>query len=141
MRTRRKKKTIEDMAIDKLLDDLIATDAPVDTKPAEDPWSEEYLMRLHKREAKKTLEKYKRDEPLNLSASAPKPEPPVVSEKMSQVRKCQNCYYCIASRKVSGSWWCHCTNPGRSTECEVQTHSWVTSKLNLSCWKPLVQEA
>ncbi|MFX1579834.1 MAG: hypothetical protein ACFFBJ_09330 [Promethearchaeota archaeon] len=135
LRSKRKKHTIEEISIDELLDDLTNTDPRPESRPAEDPWSEEYLTKLHKREARKTLDKYRRDEPIVSEQPKPREESPVVSEKMSQIRKCQSCYYCTGTRKVGGSWWCHCTNPGRSTECELQTQSWVKSKLNLPCWK------
>lgn len=135
LKLKKKRKTVEDMSVDSLLDDLIDTDVKSETRPAEDPWSEEYLSKLHKKEAKKTLQKYRRDEPISQEEPRKRSERPVVSEKITQMRKCQNCYYCVATRKVGGSWWCHCTNLGRSTESDIQTQSWVKSKLNLPCWK------
>jgi len=135
LRTKKKRRTLEDLSVDSLLDDLLDTEIKSETRPAEDPWSEDYLTKLHKKEAKKTLEKYRKDTPIIQEEPRMKQEQPVVSEKMSQMRKCQDCYYCLGTRKVGGSWWCHCTNLGRSMECEMQTESWVKSKLNLPCWK------
>ncbi len=135
MRPKKKGRTLENLSVDSLLDDLLDTEIRSETRPAEDPWSEDYLTKLHKKEARKTLEKYRKDAPIIQEKPRMKQEHPVVSEKMSQMRKCQNCYYCSGTRKVGGSWWCHCTNLGRSTECEMQTQSWVKSGLNLPCWK------
>lgn len=135
MRMHKKKHATEEVSIDELLDDLTNQEPEIESRPAQDPWSEEYLTNLHKKEARKTLDKYRRDEPIAVKKVSQRKDPPIVSEKVSQVRKCQNCYYCTGTRKVGGSWWCHCTNPGRSAECEKQTESWVKSKLNLSCWR------
>jgi len=84
-----------------------------------------------KRAARKTLEKYRKDQPI----SKKKEVTPVISEKRAPIKRCQNCYFCIGERKVSGSCWCHCTNPARSTH-EVAKGSWVKSRMNLPCWKP-----
>ena len=135
LKPRKKRQTIEDVSVDSLLDDLLDTKVKSETRPAEDPWSEEYLTKLHKKEAKKTIEKYRKDEPIAQEEPRTRLERPVASEKLSQMRKCQTCYYCIGTRKVGGSWWCHCTNLGRSTESEVQIQSWVKGRLNLPCWK------
>jgi len=135
LKIKKKQRTLDDLSVDSLLDDLLDTEVKPESRPAEDPWSEEYQTKLHKKEARKTIEKYRRDEPFITKEPRVRPEQPIVSEKMSQMRKCQNCYYCIGTRKVGGSWWCHCTNIGRSIECETQAKSWVKSGLNLPCWK------
>jgi hypothetical protein len=132
---RKKRQTIQDTSVESLLDDLLNPEVVGETRPAEDPWSEEYLTKLHKIEARRTIEKYRKNEPFVAEKPSAKVERPIISEKFSGVRKCQNCYYCIGTRKVGGAWWCHCTNPGRSTEVEVQTQPWVKSGLNLPCWK------
>ncbi|TFG98381.1 hypothetical protein E4H12_06220 [Candidatus Thorarchaeota archaeon] len=82
-----------------------------------------------KHEARKTLEKHRKDPPVSK-----KKEIPVISEKRAPVKACQNCYFCVKEKKVGGSCWCHCTNPGRSTHAIVKG-SWVKSRLNLPCWK------
>ena len=84
-----------------------------------------------KRKARKTLEKFRKDRP----ATKKKQVIPVVSEKLSRMKPCQNCYFCVRERKIAGSSWCHCTNPGRSIDV-VCKGSWVKSGLNLPCWKP-----
>jgi hypothetical protein len=84
-----------------------------------------------KRKARKTLEKYRKDSP----NSTEKKVTPIISEKRAPIKSCQICYFCVGERKVSGSCWCHCTNPGRSTHAIVKG-SWVKSRLNLPCWKP-----
>lgn len=83
-----------------------------------------------KRKARKTLEKYRKDQPVSKKEGTP-----VISEKISPVKTCQNCHFCVGERKVSGSCWCHCTNQGRSSHVVVKG-SWVMSRLNLPCWKP-----
>lgn len=82
-----------------------------------------------KREARKKLEKYRKDTPV-----PKKKETPIISEKRAPVKACQNCYFCVKEKKVSGSCWCHCTNSARSTHAVVKG-SWVKSRLNLPCWK------
>lgn len=92
-----------------------------------------------KKEAKKALQKHRKDQqitPVEPKKKTPKPEPPVVSEKLSKIKRCQNCYYCIGSHSLGSSVWCHCTNPGRSAEGEI-SKSWIKSKLNLPCWRPV----
>ena len=84
-----------------------------------------------KRNARKTLEKYRKDRPI----SKEKEITPIISKKRAPIKRCQNCYFCVGERKVSGSCWCHCSNPGRSTHAVVKG-SWVKSRINLPCWKP-----
>lgn len=83
-----------------------------------------------KRAARKTLEKYRKNQPVVKKKEAK----PIVSEKRAPIKRCQNCYFCVGERKVSGSCWCHCTNPARSTHA-VAKGSWVKSRMNLPCWK------
>ncbi len=84
-----------------------------------------------KRNALKTLEKYRRDYPRPVM----KKEKMVISEKHTPFKNCQSCYFSIRERKISGSYWCHCTNPARSMHA-ITRGSWVKSGLNLPCWKP-----
>lgn len=85
-----------------------------------------------RRKARKTLEKYRKD----VSIFEKKGEAPVVSEKKAPIKRCQNCYFCAREKKISGSCWCHCTNPARSTHAMVKG-GWVKSRMNLPCWKPM----
>ncbi|MGY5879857.1 MAG: hypothetical protein RTV31_06380 [Candidatus Thorarchaeota archaeon] len=94
---------------------------------------EELTSRTLKRKARETLEKHRKKTPAKKKKG--KQKSPVVSEKISPVKRCQNCYFCVGEKKISGSCWCHCTNPGRSSNVE-HSGSWVKSKLNLHCWKP-----
>ena len=80
--------------------------------------------------ARKTLEKYRKDPAI----STGKERAPIISEKRAPIKRCQNCYFCVKEKKVSGSCWCHCSNPGRSTHA-VAKGSWVKSRMNLPCWK------
>lgn len=93
---------------------------------------EELTSRTLKRKARETLEKHRKKTP---AKKKKKPKSPVVSEKISPVKHCQNCYFCVGEKKISGSCWCHCTNSGRSTHA-VAKGSWVKSRMNLPCWKP-----
>jgi len=91
----------------------------------------EASTRESKRKARKTLEKYRKHSPIITE----KKVTPIISKTRTQIKSCQICYFCVGERKVSGSCWCHCTNPGRSTHAIVKG-SWVKSRLNLPCWKP-----
>jgi len=84
-----------------------------------------------RRKARQTLEKYRKDTPV----FEKKGISPVVSEKRAPIKRCQNCYFCTKEKKISGSCWCHCTNPARSTHAVVKS-GWVKSRMNLPCWKP-----
>jgi hypothetical protein len=84
-----------------------------------------------KRAAQKTLEKYRKAKPISKKETTSV----IVSEKRAPIKRCQNCYFCVKEKKVSGSCWCHCTNPARSTHA-VAKGSWVKSRMNLPCWKP-----
>jgi len=86
---------------------------------------------VSKRKAIKTLEKFRKEDiPVTKKSASP-----IISEKISPVKSCQNCYFCVGEKKLSGSCWCHCTNSGRSAHA-VSNGSWVKSRLNLPCWKP-----
>ena len=80
--------------------------------------------------ARRTLEKYRKDPPDVKKKEAV----PVISEKIAPLKRCQTCYFCVGEKKLSGSCWCHCTNPGRSTHA-IAKGSWVKSRMNLPCWK------
>jgi hypothetical protein len=84
-----------------------------------------------KRNARKTLEKYRKD----YASPMMKKEKIVISEKHTPLKNCQSCYFSIREKRISGSCWCHCTNPARSAQV-VAKGSWVKSGLNLPCWKP-----
>ncbi|MGY5872564.1 MAG: hypothetical protein RTV72_09980 [Candidatus Thorarchaeota archaeon] len=101
-------------------------------KIAVDFLQEELGQSMLKQKAKETLKKYRKEKPIKKKK---KSESPVVSEKLSTVKRCQNCYFCAGQKKIGGSCWCHCTNPGRSSDVKSDK-SWVKSRLNLSCWKP-----
>lgn len=58
-----------------------------------------------------------------------------VTKRGSLMRSCQNCYFASYARKLGGSWWCRCANPGRSTESNFMQIHWGKSRLNLPCWK------
>lgn len=135
MKRKKKRETLDDVSIDSLLDDLLNDEVTPETRPADDPWSEEYLAKLHKKEARRTIERYRKPGPISTEEPKSRSEQTIVSEKIPPVRKCQTCYYSNKARKVGGSWWCHCSNPGRSIKSELQMRSWVKSRLNLPCWK------
>ena len=86
--------------------------------------------RTMKRKARETLEKYRKETSENIV----KARTTVVSEKITPVKRCQNCYFCVGERMLGGSCWCQCSNPARSANVE-HSGSWVKSKLILFCWK------
>jgi hypothetical protein len=61
-------------------------------------------------------------------------EEPIVSDRMTLVRKCETCYFCVDAKRVGGSCWCHCSNLARSQD-GVSAMSWVRSRLNAPCWQ------
>jgi len=110
-----------------------ATELTPKTQAAVEFLRDELITSSSRRGALKTLEKYRKELPV---VREKKKEKPVISEKMSPMRRCQNCYFCVAKRSFNGVYWCHCSNPGRSIEASPGI-SWVKSRLNLPCWKPL----
>ncbi|MCK5263967.1 MAG: hypothetical protein KAR03_00025 [Candidatus Thorarchaeota archaeon] len=134
---RKKKNTMEDVSVAELFEDFVNLDVEDDSKRVPEMNDDDYVSMMLKKDAKKTLEKYRRDEPIEEPEESAKKKSaqPVISEKMSTVKRCQNCYFSVQEKKLSGSYWCHCTNIGRSTNV-VSKGSWVKSQLNLPCWKP-----
>ncbi len=130
---RKKKSTIESVSVDELLDDFVNLDVEDDSKRTEMS-DDDYVSMMLKKDARKTIEKHRRDEPVKQSPKK-KSEPPVISEKIAPMKRCQNCYFSVKEKKLGGSIWCHCTNPGRSTNIDSKG-SWVKSQLNPPCWKP-----
>ncbi|MGY5865719.1 MAG: hypothetical protein RTV41_14035 [Candidatus Thorarchaeota archaeon] len=59
---------------------------------------------------------------------------PVVSEKLATMKKCETCYFCVDTKRVGGSSWCHCSNVARSQDTTAAM-SWVKSELNPTCWR------
>jgi len=107
-----------------------------DDLPPDDTTDRAALAEHYKRAALRTLERCRKDvstEP-GFNKAQKKPEPPVRSEKLSPVKRCQDCYYCVDTRKLPGTWWCACTNPGRSVESVDAGRMWVKSRLGLACW-------
>lgn len=133
MRKKKKENTLDSVSVDELLDDFVNLDVEDDSKRTEIN-DDDYVSMMLKKGARRTIEKHRRDEPIDQTPKK-KSEQPVISEKMSTVKRCQNCYFSVQEKKLSGSYWCHCTNPGRSTNV-VSKGSWVKSQLNLPCWKP-----
>jgi len=125
---KRKKNTKEGVSVDELLDDFVNREERTEMN------DDDYVSMMLKKDAKKTIEKHRRDEPVKQSPKK-KSEPPVVSEKIATMKRCQNCYFSVKEKKLGGSIWCNCTNPGRSTNIDSKG-SWVKSQLNPPCWKP-----
>ncbi len=90
-----------------------------------------------KRKALETLAKHRKDTPPPQRSSTS--QKPTVSEKVSPLRSCRNCYYCSDRRRVGGSWWCRCTNAGRTMSEKASVSSWVKGRINLPCWRPIVK--
>ncbi|MFX0045373.1 MAG: hypothetical protein ACFE8Z_05970 [Candidatus Hermodarchaeota archaeon] len=104
--------------------------------PVDDRTDNATLAEHYKRAALRTLERC-RDEISSEPSFTKVPtreEPPILSEKLTPIKRCQNCYYCVDTKKLRSSWWCACTNPGRSTESLDAGRMWVKSRLGLVCW-------
>jgi hypothetical protein len=131
----REKKTrdMKNISLSELLDDFVNLEVAADPQKVSDVTDEEYIEHMLKKVAKRTLEKHRRDSPIEIEKK--KHVPIVVSEKLSLMKRCQNCYYSVGNRTIGGSCWCHCTNLCRSNADNAKT-SWVKSQLNLPCWKP-----
>ncbi len=144
MSKRKKSKSIEDVTVSELLDDFVSLEEPDNRYESTEVTDEDYVTSMLKKDAKKTLAKYRkepetsaneRSEEKNTPIKRKKREDaPVLSERLSPMRRCQSCYFCVAVRTVGGSSWCNCTNPGRSTEGSPEKR-WIKSRLNLLCWK------
>lgn len=128
---RKKKNTV---SVNELLDDFVNLDIENDSNRVAEMNDEDYVSMMLKKDARRTIEKHRKDETVDQS-SKKKSEPPVISEKLSTIKRCQNCYFSVREKKIGGSFWCQCTNPGRSTDV-ICKGSWVKSQLNLPCWKP-----
>jgi hypothetical protein len=104
--------------------------------PLDDANDKATLTEHYKRAALRTLERCK--EGISSGPSSTKAptmqETPIRSEKLAAIKRCQNCYYCVDTKKLRSSWWCACTHPGRSTESMVAGRMWVKSRLGLVCW-------
>jgi len=124
----KRKNTKEGVSVDELLDDFVNREERTEMN------DDDYVSMMLKKDAKKTIEKHRRNEPVKQSPKK-KSEPPVVSEKIATMKRCQNCYFSVKEKKLGGSIWCNCTNPGRSTNIDSKG-SWVKSQLNPPCWKP-----
>lgn len=99
----------------------------------------EEILAVQKHKALETLNKYRKDTPPLLKKKK-KQEEPVVSERMTPFKKCENCYFCVENKIIGNSSWCHCTNLARSSDTSTAS-SWVRSRINARCWKkeePLV---
>jgi hypothetical protein len=111
----------------------IVTELDPETEKALAFLRDEVISVSSKRKALETIEKYRKEPPAKQEKK--KKRASVVSEKISPVNTCQNCYYCAAQRTVGGSVWCHCSNPGRSIDATSTGKSWVKNTINLPCWK------
>lgn len=140
----KKNKSIEDVTVSELLDDFVSLDVPDNRSESTEVTDEDYVTSMLKKDAMKILAKHRKEpetsanenpEEKNTPIKRKKREDaPVLSEKLSPMRRCQNCYYCVTVRTIGGSNWCNCTNPGRSTEGSPEKR-WTKSRLNLPCWK------
>jgi len=87
---------------------------------------------LHKHRALETLKKYRREQPVDIVRKAK--DGLIVSEKMAPLKRCETCYFCVDTKRVGGTNWCHCTHVGRTRDT-ITAASWVRSKINTKCWK------
>ena len=129
---------MEDISVKELLNDFVKPEDKESLHRVTHMDDDEYVSMMLKKDAKKIVKNGRKDMPVT-SAESPQeraqiPDRPVVSEKISAVKRCQNCYYCVDTHMLSGSVWCKCSHPGRSGESAIDK-SWIKSKLNLPCWR------
>ncbi|MHA1960371.1 MAG: hypothetical protein ACW99U_09080 [Candidatus Thorarchaeota archaeon] len=136
-RTKRKRERerLRQVPIDELLKDFVSDKEKKSQQDIKELTDEEFLNDFFKKSAMKKIQKYRKDLPIEITKIEKKPDPPVVSEKMTLVKRCQNCYYLTDSKKVGNNWWCACTNPGRARHGSSTGGIWIKSELNLTCWR------
>ena len=129
---------MNDVSVKELLDDFVEPEDKESTHSVTYMDDEEYVAMMLKKDAKRILKNGRKDEPVSPTESLQErgqvPSRPVVSEKISALKRCQNCYYCIDSHMLGGSVWCKCSHSGRSGESDLDNF-WIKSKLNLPCWR------
>ncbi len=135
---RKKTKTFNDATVEDLLKDFLESDNDVENQNVTNIDDEEYINMMLKKDAKRILQEHRKKQPIAQSSSheTQKSDQQIASEKISIIKRCQNCYYCVDSYSLGGSVWCNCTNPGRSSHSDA-SKSWIKSKLNLPCWKAI----
>ncbi len=123
-------KQLLDMFLD---DEWVEGDTPVE-RMSDTEFVDYLLKRKAKRNARQTLDRYRKDEPL--------PTPPEISpvkeedqtRKISPIKTCRNCYFCTNFRVIGVDWYAICSNTGRSRSAEG-SRLWIKAERNLSCWR------
>jgi len=96
---KRKKNTIESVSVDELLDAFVNLE---DDSKRTEMNDDDYVSIMLKKGARRTIEMHRRNEPVDQSPKK-KSEPPVVSEKIAPMKRCQNCYFSVKEKKLGGS--------------------------------------
>jgi hypothetical protein len=135
------RKKLRKPSVQELLDSFLSNEKPhkqaLKYEPTDTQLYHEVLrqdaMRQYRKITTEINDERKRISPQKLVASFTKEtNEPIVSEKLSPVKSCQNCYYCVDSKRLGSIVWCKCSNALRIAEAGVGI--WISSKINLDCW-------
>lgn len=140
-RERRRKKTLRETSVEELLADLLDPEPLSSRKLGDSKSLEAVYIELARRGDMRKFKMYmelldlRRDKSPDIKGldTSDQPNTPVISEKKSTIRRCQNCYYSSASKRVGGSVWCLCTSMFRDEI--VGAAKWIPSRINLGCWR------
>lgn len=129
-RDKKRDRSIKDIPVTKLLDEF--TDMEPEVRVGSGFDEAEYVSMMLKKEAKRKLERMRKD-PLTVDAPNTSVEE---SEEIPEIPEgsCPSCYYCTLIRRIGQSAYCVCTNPERVVDGMYYDHRmWVRSELDLVC--------
>ena len=137
---RGRKKTLEETSIDSLLADLLDPEPLSSRKQGESKSLRDAYIELSRMGDMNKFKVYtelidsrRTNPPAIKGLETDQSDAPVVSEKLSIVRRCDNCYYCSASKCLGGNVWCLCSSLFRDEI--VGAAKWIPSRINLGCWR------
>ncbi|NHJ12039.1 MAG: hypothetical protein EAX95_00070 [Candidatus Thorarchaeota archaeon] len=110
---------------------------------------EEYVQSMLKKSARRTLDRFKSEEP-KVAKSEAQQEPlffPELQAKISAlevkmgihtsppqpIRNCRKCYFASSFRNIQTNWYCRCTNVSRTPA--KGRGLWILCESNLPCWR------
>ena len=134
-----RKKTLKETSIDTLLANLLDPEPLSSRKTGESKSLRDAYIELSRRGDMNKFKVYtelidsrRTSPPAIKGLDTDQSDAPVVSEKLSIVRRCDNCYYCSASKRLGGNVWCLCSSMFRDKI--VGDSKWTPSRMNLDCW-------
>jgi hypothetical protein len=134
-------KRLQKLAVHELLDSFISNERPKKVVEKSDQTDRQLfhevlrqdVMRQYRKITTEISEARKKTAPENLILSYSKEsDKPIVSKKLRPVKSCQNCYFCVDSKRLGSIVWCKCSNTLRVSE--AGSGVWIPSKINLDCW-------